>query len=284
MTSRLLTMRGAGRWLGSWSRRTGSGITFKVRRLHDEVFPVLIDRPPGDDIGGGRPVPNDLDTTSLALVVMRPPPDEANHLFDAMLANCSDAGIPWVRPPPPPPGAALTRLQSYFSADLPRVDVAVVVNVLHAFYTYGRGAQLPAALAWVHRVLVTRAYCDGTRYYHADSFLFFTARFLSASRDPALHALLDAPLRAALEERRGAAGDALAYAMRVVACAELGVRDEADVRLLLPLQREDGGWEVGWVTRYGITLIPIGSRGWTTALAIKAIEMTEVLRARAGSD
>jgi hypothetical protein len=54
----------------------------------------------------------------------------------------------------------------------------------------------------------------------------------------------------------GNAGDSLALAMRIIVCAYLGIKDEADMRALLPLQCEDGGWETGesiarrWLTRY----------------------------------
>ena len=64
--------------------------------------------------------------------------------------------------------------------------------------------------------------------------------------------------------------------------ASLGVRDEIDMRNLLPLQEEDGGWEIGWIYRYGISGMKIGSRGYTTTMAIKAIEDLDKLRARDG--
>ena len=144
----------------------------------------------------------------------------------------------------------------------------------------GRGGELPGALAFVRRLLVHRAYIDGTRYYFRECVLYFAARLLETSDDPALHAALEDVLRERVQELIGAPGDALAMALRVVTCASLGVRDEIDMRNMLPLQMEDGGWEIGWIYRYGISGMKIGSRGYTTAMAIKAIEELEKLRAK----
>ena len=50
------------------------------------------------------------------------------------------------------------------------------------------------------------------------------------------------------------------------------------------MQCEDGGWEIGYIYRYGISGMKIGSRGYTTAMAIKAIEDLDKLRAKQGAD
>ncbi len=47
-----------------------------------------------------------------------------------------------------------------------------------------------------------------------------------------------------------------------------------DVLKLRAMQSRDGGWEIGWLCRYGKTGMMIGNRGLTTALAIKALEET----------
>jgi hypothetical protein len=75
-----------------------------------------------------------------------------------------------------------------------------------------------------------------------------------------------------LLERVGADGDALALGMRIFTCLSVDILDEVDLRRLLPLQCEDGGWEDGWVYKYGSSGIQIGNRGLTTAMAISAIE------------
>ena len=71
-----------------------------------------------------------------------------------------------------------------------RLDPVVAVNVLHLFYTHGRGHQLPGALAFVRSLLEHRAYIDGTRYYFRECVLYFIARLLETSEDPTLHATL----------------------------------------------------------------------------------------------
>lgn len=147
------------------------------------------------------------------------------------------------------------------------------VNALSLFYAYGRGEQLRSTLTWVHEVLLNRAYLDGTRYYEtAECFLYFMSRLLATSGDPDLHSLLKPLLKERVQERIGADGDSLALAMRILACDFVGIRDEVDLRTLLTLQCEDGGWEVGWMYKYGSSGISIGNRGLATALAIKAVD------------
>lgn len=127
-------------------------------------------------------------------------------------------------------------------------------------------------LQWVHEVLLNRAYLDGTRYYKTgECFLFFMSRLLQCSEDPELHSLLKPLLKSRVQEHIGKEGDALALAMRIIVCDYVGVRNDVDLRALLPLQCEDGGWEIGWIYGYGSSGIKIGNRGLTTALAIKAI-------------
>lgn len=125
-------------------------------------------------------------------------------------------------------------------------------------------------MEWAFSVLKHRAYLDGTRYYtSAEAFLYFFSRLISLSSD--LYGRYSSTLRERLIERIGTPGDSLALAMRVVACASLGVRDEIDLRQLLAAQGSDGAWEDGWFYRYGQTGITIGNKGVTTALAMKAI-------------
>lgn len=59
--------------------------------------------------------------------------------------------------------------------------------------------------------------------------------------------------------------------MRILACNSLGIECSVDRHALLRLQCGDGGWESGWMYRYGSTGIKIGNRGVTTALAVRAL-------------
>ena len=56
-------------------------------------------------------------------------------------------------------------------------------------------------------------------------------------------------LRACVLERTGCPGDALALSMCVLVGAAVGLHMERDLKALLPLQCEDGGWEASWVYR-----------------------------------
>ncbi|KAG1752977.1 HAD-like domain-containing protein [Suillus lakei] len=200
--------------------------------------------------------PFDLDTTSLGLTVMGSPENVAHSVMDDMLDYIDDDGI----------------IQTYFDHRRPRFDPVVCVNALTLFYSYGRGHQLDRTLHWIHEVLLHRAYLDGTRYYATpECFLYFLGRLLEISNDVYLAVYLKPLLIERVQERIGAEGDALALSMRLRLCAYLKLRNDVDIRALLPLQCEDGGWEIGWIYKYGSSGINIGNRGLTTSLAVKAI-------------
>ncbi|KAG2111261.1 Haloacid dehalogenase-like hydrolase-domain-containing protein [Suillus discolor] len=200
--------------------------------------------------------PFDLDTTSLGLTVTNSPEDVAHSVMDDMLDYIDDDGI----------------IQTYFDHRRPRVDPVVCVNALTLFYSYRRGHQLDRTLHWIREVLLHRAYLDGTRYYATpECFLYFLGRLLEISSDVYLAVYIKPLLIERVRERIGADGDALALSMRLRLCAYLGLRNDVDLRTLLPLQCEDGGWEIGWIYKYGSSGVKIGNRGLTTSLAVKAI-------------
>ncbi|OJA11699.1 hypothetical protein AZE42_02093 [Rhizopogon vesiculosus] len=200
--------------------------------------------------------PFDLDTTSLGLTVMNDHEDIVHSVMDEMLDYIDDDGI----------------IQTYFDHRRPRFDPVVCVNALTLFYSYGRGHQLDRTLHWIREVLLHRAYLDGTRYYATpECFLYFLGRLLETSNDAYLAGYLKPLLIERIQERIGAKGDALALSMRLCLCACLGLRNDVDLRTLLPLQCDDGGWEIGWIYKFGSSGISIGNRGLTTSLAMKAI-------------
>ena len=144
------------------------------------------------------------------------------------------------------------------------------------FYLFGRGYQVQRSLDWTCRFLERSEHLEGTRYYPSpDAFLYFASRLLRKSTDEQLHARLSPLVTRHLLERIGEAGDAMELAMRVVACQQLGISNEADMNKLMQMQCSDGGWEVGWLCRFGSSGIKAGSRGLTTALAIKAIDAAQ---------
>ena len=160
----------------------------------------------------------------------------------------------------------------YFDAEQPYIDPITSLNVLTLFYSRGRGHQLANTLNWLLGLLEHRAYLDGTRSYETpECFLFFAARLLRITHDAPLHARLTPLLHARILERAGCPGDALALAMRVLAGAAVDLRMERDLEALLPLQCEDGGWELSWLYKLHTSGDKIGNRGLTTALALNAI-------------
>ncbi|TFY71121.1 hypothetical protein EVG20_g1897 [Dentipellis fragilis] len=211
----------------------------------------------GEGVLTTKKFPCDLDTTSIGLMVLKPADEETSRTMDEMLQY------------------------TYFDHERNRIDPVVCVNVLTLFYAHNRGYELARTLHWVRDVLKYRAYLNGTRYYAtAECFLYFLSRLLSTSDDAELHAELEALLRARLQERVGTRiaddEDALALAMRLSACVSLGIDNDADLRALLALQSEDGGWDASWIYKYGSSGIMIGNRGVTTALAVHAIEATRM--------
>ncbi|KAJ7132762.1 Haloacid dehalogenase-like hydrolase-domain-containing protein [Mycena crocata] len=213
--------------------------------------------------------PFDLDTTSIGLTVMERDKEVVNSVMNEMLQYTDSDGI----------------VLTYFDHQRPRFDPVVCVNVLNLFYAYNRQAELQPTLDWVCEVLRNRAYLEGTRYYEtAECFLYFLSRLLLSSSDVALHTAVAPLLKERLQERIGVEGDALQLAMRIVACGSVGLRDEVDTRTLLTFQCEDGGWEIGWIYKYGSSAIKIGNRGLTTALAIKAIEVDPVIVSGSASE
>lgn len=126
-------------------------------------------------------------------------------------------------------------------------------------------------------MLVNRAYLHGSAHYlGAEAFLYFLSRLYVAHEGSSPEiASLRVPLQTALRERVGRKDDSFAVAARVLACQAVGVWCGSDVSYLRELQEVDGGWEIGWVCRFGRTRKRIGSRGVVTAFAVKALEAGE---------
>ena len=148
--------------------------------------------------------------------------------------------------------------------------------MLACFYHFGRGQQLGHTLKAIQSVLLNRAYIQGTRYYPSpDCCLYFFGRLLHSSDDIHLRTTLGPLLKERMQERIGQSGNALDLAMRIATCSSLNLDCFNDRRALCDLQCEDGGWNEGWMYRYGSTGIKFGNRGVTTAMAIKALSSPE---------
>ncbi|KAF2249267.1 HAD-like protein [Trematosphaeria pertusa] len=217
------------------------------------IWNYFIDAP----VGTTTSFPDDVDTTACSLLALSPPSSSAHRILDAILANRNADNL----------------VQTYFCSNRPRVDPVVLTNVVRAFYKYGRGDEVRDSLDFIRQTLRERGYTDGTlHYYSAESFLFFLSRLVASNPAcPEVQALRQ-PLAEHLRNRVGRRDDSLAVVMRVLACQAVDVWAGSDLEYLKELQDVDGGWETGWVCRYGRSRKRIGNRGVVTSYAVKALE------------
>ena len=230
--------------------------------------------------------PDDLDTTSLATMVLKPHRETVSSVLDEMLGylnpdgsfqvSLSFTGSPWfLSDAAGQKGYDLLMcrgLQTYFDRKKPRTDIVVSANILTCFCTFGCGTELPLTLRLVQNCISDGSFMHGTHYYpSADCCLFFFGRLLHSLNDAASKATLEPLLRQKVQEQIGKTGSALELAMRILTCKALHLECSIDRRALLGLQCEDGGWQTGWLYKYGSTGVNISNRGVTTALALKAI-------------
>ncbi|KAI1419335.1 hypothetical protein F5Y12DRAFT_720841 [Xylaria sp. FL1777] len=205
---------------------------------------------------GGR-LPDDLETTSLALRVLGPSTAvPVSSILDTMKTYLNDDGY----------------FQVYYERDRPRTDIMCTTTVLTSFYKYGRGHEVERTLQLVHSMLLDRTYLQGTRYYPSpDLCLNYVGRLLRTSDDAHLHATLGPLLKSRVSERVGVDGTALDLAMRVITCRQMGVECENDRCALLNLQQEDGRWEGGWLYLFKKANLEITNVGVITAKAVEAL-------------
>ncbi|KAJ5177857.1 HAD-superfamily hydrolase subfamily IA variant 3 [Penicillium coprophilum] len=205
---------------------------------------------------GLESLPNDNDTTALALQVVKYNDAIAHSLLDQMLEwmNVDDIMI------------------LYHDLNRPRVDAVASVNLCASFYLYQRGHQVQKMFNWVRNVLYHRAYSKGAYYYRCpDWFLFYVNRLLVVTKDPTLAETIGPLLKDRVQERVGLPGDSIALAMRLVVCNSMAVYNYQDFEALKDLQMEDGGWEAGYLYSLPIEGKKMMNRGLGTALAIQAL-------------
>ncbi|KAF5348293.1 hypothetical protein D9756_010514 [Leucocoprinus leucothites] len=207
--------------------------------------------------------PNDFDTTSLALTVLGCPDSVAEAVMDKMANNVSSDGI----------------IQVYDDPQRLRVDAMVCVQILTLFYLRGRDDEVRKTYDWVYQILLHRAYLDGTLYYCSpDYFLYALNRLITYTRQAGKPIPSDLfPLfQERCKERIGAPGDALAIAVRLIACHCAGIpvsEVRRDLCTLKTLQCQDGGWPFCGMYRIPSAKTVMGNRGVSTAVAVKAIKL-----------
>ncbi len=196
----------------------------------------------------------------MAMTLLPQDTHKANSILDEMLTYTNKDGI----------------IMTYFDTKRPRIDPIVCVNAVRFFYKYSRGESTPAlepTKSWISDVLFHRAYVDGTYYYPTgEVFLYLFSRLLLANSGSDIYRRTSSLLRERLQERVGTAGDALELALRLIACVDMGVQNEVDLKRLESMQEEDGAFPIGWLCQTGKISLRIGNKGVTTAFAVKAIE------------
>jgi len=149
------------------------------------------------------------------------------------------------------------------------------VNTLTFFFTNGRGNDIQQVYDWIYSCLLHRAYLDGSLYYTVEMFLYRLSRFIY--KVPEVRPRLVPLFKERITERFGLAGDATILAMRLIAAAVVGLDSPVDYDRLLELQETNGSW-TGYFYGFLRTGMLVGNNGFSTAVAINAIEGMRQLR------
>jgi len=169
----------------------------------------------------------------------------------------------------------------YFDRTRVRIEPTVCANILSLFATWQRlsDPELGPSLEYVFDTLESRAYLpNGTRYYPVpEAFLYFVGRFIRRSDIymPAarIGQMWNHVLRDRVIERMGVPCSPLELAMRIMLCKQFKLPiHSADLKSLLKSQSPSGGWKEGWLCGYPSTGVNIENMGFTTAVAIQALE------------
>ncbi len=202
----------------------------------------------------------DLDCTAIAhslclrLGVRAPSLERALPL---LLTNTDETGVMEVyyRPSPSHRG---------------RIDQCVLVNTFYLLHQLGVGAQAGPSWECLTNFLLSDEYLLGTRYYPSpDAFLYFASRLV---RDfPGPRDELQDPLRERLAARRGTDTPCFERALRVAACANVGLEAVEDLLVVASARRQDGSWPASSFFRYGKTPRYFGSDTLSTAVGAQAL-------------
>ena len=167
-------------------------------------------------------------------------------------------------------------MQIYFDPSRPRSVPDAGCNILRVFHKFGAGSdpRIKATEDYVVDCLQNNACLNGNRHYTTpESFLYFVARLHAETRSESLRKRLDT-VKAQLRGRLNVPVNPLALAFRIFACQTMGIDRQLyrnDLKTLLSLQDEDGGWPAGHFRRIARTGARIGNRGLTAALAVRIL-------------
>lgn len=208
--------------------------------------------------------PPDADTNALGYSVLvesgRVNLDIANKVLDTILEFRNKEGI----------------VQVWLSEEKKpnRVDHVVAINVLYFAHFLGRGSELAATEVYIFKVLESKEYLNGSRYYHSpDSFLYFLGRL--TEKFPSLKQRFETLLHDAVQERIGKTEYPLDLAMRTALAQQLKINNEEEKQKLLQLQKQGGSWPIDSLFHYGAKPGYFGSEAITTAFSLKTLESAD---------
>ncbi|QPC70957.1 hypothetical protein HYE68_001709 [Fusarium pseudograminearum] len=202
--------------------------------------------------------PEGSDTTSLALAVLdKVPMDTKLKARDEILSNLNSDGLPLC----------------WLSNSRPQFCHCMCASIFRFFVNNGWGEDLPRVNDFVCRLLETRAFLHGSRYYKNPDWLLYILSDLCESRpsDSQLQRMRDL-LVECVRERMGFDDDIFGAVLRSLSAQSLGFQSERDLEIVLDGQQLDGGWELTWPWGHGAESLQVRSRGVLTAMAITAIE------------
>ncbi|KAM0249706.1 hypothetical protein ACHAQJ_008908 [Trichoderma viride] len=206
----------------------------------------------------GTTYSDDCDTTSYAMCTLDDiPAHEKEAAMDVILNNLSPDNLPLC----------------WFNKNRPRLCHGIIANAFRFFCLQGQGHKLAHTYLFLCRLLRTKTYELGSRYYENIDYMPYILSSLCSRRptDPSLSEMREL-LMNEIRDRAGCDDDVLGAALRTLSAQAMGVPyAKRDVRVLLESQQLDGGWNRVWLFKYGKEDIKVGSRGVITAMAVKAL-------------
>lgn len=214
----------------------------------------------------------DLDCTAVAhSLCLRLGAGESNvgRTVDALLSNTNEEGV----------------LEVYYRASPEhrgRVDHCVLANVMYLLCQLDRFEAAAPSWRCLTEFLESDAYLFGTRYYPSpDVFLYFVSRLVRDFPEP--RATLLEPLRKRLLDRQGADTPCFDRALRIAACANVGLAAGEDLLVVASARRDDGSWAISPFFRYGRTPRYFGSEALSTMVGAQALASAASLSKRSAS-
>ncbi|KAM0511518.1 hypothetical protein ACHAPE_009770 [Trichoderma viride] len=206
----------------------------------------------------GTTYSDDCDTTSYAMCTLDDiPAHEKEAAMEAILSNRNQDNLPLC----------------WFNKSRPRLCHGIIANAFRFFSLQGQGHKLADTYIFLCRLLRTKTYELGSRYYENVDYVPYILSNLCSRRpaDPSLAEMREL-LKNEIRDRSGCDSDVLGAALRTLSAQAMGISyAKRDVRVLLESQQLDGGWERVWLFKYGKEDIKVGSRGVITAMAVKAL-------------